>query len=123
LQEVREEAAAAAVGALAAAPDALWLPLAAAVAPLLEVSPPVLSLADMQQLLLRLQVGHTFFGCLSLGPPRPICTLWRTEAFAGVLAEPMNPAPAVVCRVSDQQCIQHCACNQQLARTRYICDQ
>jgi hypothetical protein len=45
------------VAALAAAPHALWLPLAAAITPLLEASPPALSLDDMQQLLLRLQVG------------------------------------------------------------------
>lgn len=57
-QEAREEAAAAAVAALAVAPHDLWLPLAAAVTPLLEASPPALSLDDMQQLLLRLQVGE-----------------------------------------------------------------
>ena len=47
------------MAALAVAPHALWLPLAAAVTPLLEAAPPALSLADMQQLLLRLQVGVT----------------------------------------------------------------
>lgn len=56
LQGAREEAAFSAVAALEAAPERLWLPLAAAVAPLLEASPPLLSLADTQRLLLRLQV-------------------------------------------------------------------
>jgi len=51
----KAEAAAAALGALSSAPRPLWLPLAAAVAPLIDSCPPAFDLADTQALLLRLQ--------------------------------------------------------------------
>lgn len=55
-RQSKAEAAAAALGALSSAPRPLWLPLAAAVAPLIDSCPPAFDLADTQALLLRLQV-------------------------------------------------------------------
>ena len=54
--QAKAEAAAAAMAALDSAPPQLWLPLAAAVAPLIESCPPAFDSADTEALLLRLQV-------------------------------------------------------------------